>query len=88
MGRRKRLVALLVTVSLAIAGLCLSLSSFLLLVVFAEGPITPRSYSPDEKAEKRFTGVLAGVGGLASFAGAAVALWWGCRRPNPPPASG
>lgn len=81
MGRRRRILALGIAAPLALLGLCLSLSALLVLVVFAEGPVTPRTYSPEEKARNRVSGALAVAGALAAFGGAAGALWWGFRRP-------
>jgi hypothetical protein len=66
-------------VPLALLGLSLSLMA--LFLFFAEGPITPRSYSKEEKAQNRVMGALAAASALASFGGAAGALRWGFRRP-------
>ena len=75
----KRILALGIAAFLAILGLALSLAA--LLLIFAEGPLTPRNYSPEERARNRVMGALTAAGALASFGGAGGALWWGFRRP-------
>src|SRR5262245_29231739 len=90
----KQILALVIAGFLVSLGLCLALASFLILVVFAEGPITPRSYTPGEKVRQQWNGSMAGAGAAMSFTAAAVLCWWGRRngpdtlsspRDKPPP---
>jgi hypothetical protein len=75
-------VAVGIAVPTVIFGLWMALGAFLMLVVFTEGPMTPRSYSAEEKARNRVHGTLGAAGALASFGVAAGAIWWGFRRPR------
>jgi hypothetical protein len=80
MNRWRRTLAAVMAVPLVILGLWSSLGALLLLVVFAEGTMSPRSCSPEKKARNRVEGRLYTAGALASFGSAAVVFWWGFHR--------
>lgn len=81
MRQRKRFWAMCIAVALIGLGLLLGLTAFLALVVFIEGPITPRSYSPEEKIRNRVIGSISAIGAVASFWGAIKLIRWGRRQP-------
>lgn len=76
----RQILAVLMGGALLSLGLALAFAAFLILVVFRDGPMTPRSYSDQEKIEKRWDGITAGAGAVASLAGGVGLLWWGLRR--------
>lgn len=71
-----------IAVASAIFGFWLGFVAFLMLVLFSEGPISPRSYTDEEKARNRVNGTIAAAGAFVSFVVVGGAIWLGFRRPG------